>query len=475
MKNFPLVGWRDEFGTNIHYWWKDIDFEDVKVSDILRLFNLKNINDTELENRISIEMWIDLNKQESIDHINSIYEKSISMYIDIFLIDIKTPFITKRWNHFKNKGDFITFLRKNHSTTKKDIRQVYCDLTKIMFCFNEIKRYPQMTNAEKYAKELISDNVINNVNNIKSWEFVFDLSQFMEKKQWKEYFEWEWTYKKRMPWWWFKSINCKLRFRWKSEEKIIVKILWSERWFWDIWEIIKDSVGLELESTDKIENWIYLLEYEYFLYKELWIISEFRQKPWFYSQWDLSQFIKDETLCSEFRDFLRNLEIIKKKNGTYKYKDCKFQWSLFSRDGKEFWFESRYVEKWNKNQSWMSNSAIVDGKKLRDAIIWLRWWVSESYLKRIVNNIINDPDILKEGNYILEDFLSWLVKVNVPWLNRNIYSSNWRLSEIIANAHKYPEFIVNAIKKFYKIKDYSQVISHVKKTVWDQITISSKN
>ena len=141
MENSALVGWRDEFGTGINYWWDNTTFKDIKMSDILNLFNLSNINDEELEDRILSEMWIDLDKKESIDYINNIYEKSINMYINTFLINIKKPFINDSGHHFKNKKDFIEFLRKNHISNKIDSRQIYCDLTKIMFCYNFIYKF----------------------------------------------------------------------------------------------------------------------------------------------------------------------------------------------------------------------------------------------------------------------------------------------------------------------------------------------
>ncbi len=469
MKELPLIYWRNEFGLGINYCSKNLWFDNVKMSDLLHLFNLKNVSDEELEKRILDELWINLDNKRSIEYINEIYEKSISMYQEILLIELKFPFTKNRWNHFKYKSDFISFLRKNHTSSKKDMRQIYCDITKIMFCYNQIQKYPQMLNSEKYANEIFTDFFLNK-KEIKCWEFQFDFSQFMSHKPWKTYFEWKWIYTKKMKNGSSIKIKCKLRFRWKTPEKTIVKILWSEKWFWDVDEIIKDSIGFELESSNKNENGIYLLEYLYFLYKKIWNINEFRQKPWFYSQANLDSFLKNDNLSKEFRDFLSNLDTLSKKNWNSKYQDCKFQWKWKTRNQEEFFFEARYVESWNKNQSGMSNSKIIDWKKLRDAIIWLRWWVSENYLIKILNDIKKDSDIKKNEDCILKELLNWVIRVNIPHFSKKIYSSNWRLSEIIANANDYPDFIVNAIKKEHRFTNISDIMSYVKKVAWKGIS-----
>jgi hypothetical protein len=132
-----------------------------------------------------------------------------------------------------------------------------------------------------------------------------------------------------------------------------------------------------------------------------------------------------------------------------KYQDCKLQWMIELEWWKLNGAESRVVIKWNKNQSWISASEVLDGKKIIEAVIGMRWWVSKSYVQKVVDKVCSIPWIEKSNDFILENYLGGLIKVQVPKLNRNIYSSLSRLEEVVKNAHEYPEFIVNAIMKHF--------------------------
>lgn len=462
-----LVGWIDQF-SKINYWKKDENIESIDISKILHLFNLKDVSDEELEERVSklLPDSMDINSQETLDYINSIYKKSITTYRETFLIDIKEPFVSQT---FKSTSELITFLKCTVNSLHKERRQIYCDLVKMMFCYNEIEKYPQMKYAEDNTHTLIAENYL------KPWANKighFDLSKIMSKKEGKDYYETSGAYFKKMPHGWLKKISCTLRYRWKSHEKMLVKMLWSPTWSAKIIDIIKDSIGIELEADNKDES-IYLLEYQYYIHKKLGNIdqTELRQKPWFYQESDIEDFCKKEELWDEFLEHIsKKLTALKKQNGTMKYQDCKWQWFVDLGNGVMNGCESRVVIKWNKNQSGLSASEIIDGKKIIDAIIGLRWWVSKSYVKRICKNIKNIPEVYKNIEAIEKDYLDKLIRVAIPKMNRNIYSSKQRLEEIISNASEYPEFILNAIKKsFYPNATIQEITEAVKSWTQEQL------
>lgn len=463
-----LVWWLPDF-SSINYGSKDEKIEEANISNILRLFNLWRISDNELSSKVSSLLGMDLENIDTINYVNLLYKQSIKSYQETFLIDIKAPFLN---TVFTNATEIIKFLRLTSSSTNKERRQIYCDLIKIMFCFHEIEKRPQMQKAEENTKKLVSDNFFTEKPSAPG-KFKLDISAVMEKKQWEDYFETSWKYFKTMPGWAFKAIKCTLRFRWKSSEKMMVKMLWSEKWNANITELINDSMWIELEASTTKDS-IYLLEYLYFLHKEKWNLqqTDFRQKIWFYTKSDLDDFCALDALSDDFKTYLRQeLTSLQKNHGTAKYQDCKFQWMVTLPGWNINGLESRVVVRWNKNQSGLSSSKIIDGKKKISAMIWLRWWVSGSYIQRIVGDISSNEDVKKNTVAIFESIIEKLVKVQIPKRSRNIYSSKIRLEEIIKNTSQYPEFIVNAIrKKFYQGSKVDDIVEAVKN--WTQKGLS---
>jgi len=458
-----LIWWLPDF-SNINYFREWTSFQDINISKILKLFNLSDTTDDEIEEEIEKLLDMNLNNSNTLDYINSMYQKSIWLYTNNLLIDLKKPFSN---NIFKNKHDVINFLKATTNSKFEWRRQIYCDLIKIMFCFNEVEKYSQMKNAEKNTNDFVADNILESSNSM-PWYFKMDLSLIMNKKENKDYYETKWHYFKKIGNG-FKRINCTLRYRGKSTEKMVIKMLWNEKWASNILDIIKDSIWIELEADSKEES-IYLLEYLYLMHKEKWDIdmSEFRQKASFYSKNDINDFCKQNYIDESFKEDLnRRFKVVKKVNASNKYQDWKVQWLVQVRDREYNGCESRVVIKWNRNQSGMSASEIIDWKKIIDAVVWLRWWVSEKYIQKLSENISNHSNIKKTKEVILEDFLKKLLKVTIPRRKTiKIYSTKWRLKDIIKNAEKYPTFIVQAIKSYFNLtKSLEEIISDVKNNV----------
>lgn len=445
-RNRVLVHWRDEFGSGINYWSDEMTLEDIHLAEVLKLFNLWWVSDEELEKSVSNSLELDLDDPVTIRYINTLYRDAISLYIDTFLIDIKEPF---RSINFKNKSEVIWFLRSTSMAKSHDRRQIYCDLVKIMFCLDEVEKKPELKNAEEHARSFVKDNYIDpSIPDI--WRLDNYNFQWLEqKKENKDYYETSCRYYKKMLSGWEKAIDCTMRFRWKTKERMVVKMLGNNQGWYDIDEVIRDSIGVELEPRKNNKDRIYLLEYQYLIQCKAWDESniDFRQKPGFFTQEELEWYQEDDELHPKFKKALKTLSALKKRQGTAKYQDAKTQWKVWVWFGVKNGCEQRTVKKWNKNQSWFSASEIVDGWKVIDAMIWLRWWVSESYVKRIVDNVAMNQEVEKDKDTILQSYLSKYRRVFIPKLNRNIYTSLDRAYEIVENAVEYPVFVVDVLKR----------------------------
>lgn len=419
------------------------------------------LSDEELRSQISQELWMDIGKSETLDYINDLYTRAVEMYSETFAIDLRAPFNNM---HFSKTSDVLDFLKKTATSTYKERRQIYCDLVKLTFWFHLIEKTPQMKNAESDMNILIWENFLRD-NMSEVWSFNLDIAKTMDKVPWKEYRETDWIYHKKMANGKTKQIPCILRFRWKTHQKMLIKILWSEKWNMKLTDLINDSMGLELEPKNDWDE-IYLFESIYFLFKKLGDVwkTDFRQKPGFFSNEELKHFSQNENLHPEFRDFLtENIASKVKKHGSSKYKDCKWQWSVEVEPGMINGLEARVVKKWNKNQSWFSASEIIDGGKVLDALIGLRGWVQDSYIKKIAQSVAKKDTILKDAEKIQELYLSKLIKVQIPKKNKKIYSNQFRLLEIIKDAYEYPEFIVNAIRKhIWSKQSIEEIINQTK-------------
>jgi len=460
--------WIDSFGK-INYWLPEESIEDIGVKNLLNLFNLWELSDSELTEGVENILWMNLSDINTISYINTLYQNAINLYQNTFLIQIKQPFI---WKIFKDKKDVIDFLKSTSKFNKRTSRsQLYCDLVKIMFTYNEVQKYPQLKNAEEYANTFVKNNILSKIFNC--WYFELKESKLEKKKVWEDYYETSWVYNKTMPGWWYKQINVTFRYRWKSQEKIIVKALSSEKWATKIQDLIKDWIGIEFQWENKLDT-IYLLEYFHFLHAKNGNINQtdFRQKLSFYTEEQLANIANMDEISDEFKEFIEHrwCPCVQRKNGTNKYQDCKFTGYIETDDHQFIWLESRVTTKRNKNQSGLSCSKVVDGKKIRDAMIWLRWWVSDKYIDRLVETVSKSKKVEKDKGLIKEEYLKNTIRVTIPGLNRKIYSSAWKLEHIIVRAKDYPDYIVDAIRTHMPVKvSRQQIIEDTKTRIGNNI------
>jgi hypothetical protein len=439
--NLWLVWWIKEF-SNIEIEWQEKTLKNIMDSEfsINQFFNTNWLTKKNISEVIFDNIWININNREWINSIQEIYEKAIDIYINELLIELKKPFI---WLKFKNKDSIISFINKTLDDNFPERRQIYCDLIKIMFHLWKIKLNPQLNNIEKNCDKVISKNIFNDK------DFIFDGEDLMNiknngdfEKKW--YYEINWIYNHKS---WSKKF--KLKFRPKTEKKIVLKYLYSQKNVNDL-DIIKDSIWFEFEC-ESIEESIYFLEKIYFIYKEKWLYpgkntADFRQKYWFYNK-DIID--KLPFLTEEFKEYFNNnLKSSKKITWNDKYKDCKFVWFIRIWNSST-WVEWRVTIKWNKNQSWLASNEITNWKKRILSILWLRWWVSDNYIKRVVSHI-KEGWTKKNAEQIHNYYFRLLTQINIPRINKKLYSTIPTMNYIQNNSTNTPNFILDATKREVK-------------------------
>lgn len=461
--------WREPLNSliefnSIDYGAEKTELKDINVSELLKLFNLWNLSDIELEKEIYRISWIDINKTIDLKYLQSLYEEALSIYQNTFHIKIRSPFSDYI---FRSKSDVTNFLKRTNTSSNTDRRQIYCDLIKITFSLHQIEQHPVMSAMEDYTFNYIQNSFINTPMP-QVWRFGdLSLASLANKKKNKDYYEVETIYYKQLPSGWEQEIPCFLRYRWKSRERMVVKMLWNNQQWISINDIIKDGIWEELEPRKNNRDRIYLLEFQYLNLKRIWKEDtfKFRAKPGYFSEEEIEEYALMDDLDEGFRLELLNLDYIVKKAWTMKYQDCKWQQRYLVWKSLQVWIEARTVKKWNKNQSWYAASEIVDWEKTIDAMIWLRWWVSRSYIERIANKVAENQNVEKDRNKILESYIKKYRRVYIPWRSRNIYSSVDRMFEIVENAAEYPRFIVDVLIRELGIKDFNvmELIESVKK------------
>lgn len=420
---------------------------EAKQTDLLSIVNLFNIiwlSDYELIALLNNKYWIDIKSEKWIEYFQKLYDEAINIYTQELLIDLRSPF---KWHKFKSSHSIINFLKNTYTSWHTERRQIYCDLTKLMFVLSELDKYPTVNSAETDTNEFISDYIINN-SNINT-----DVSQFMQKKEWEEYYEWKWIYTVIDENGWEKKIPFTLRFRWKTRAKVALKLLFNEEWKIDVTEACQDNIWYEFE-TKEIENSIYFLQLDYNIRRLSWCDitqTDYRQKPGFYNEEELKSFSNHPHLSSDFKEVIKkNFKPFKRSTGSNKYKDAKWKWPVKNRKWEETWCEWRTVIEWNKNQSWLSNSKIIDWRKKILAMIGMRWWVSENYISRIIKHIKETYNIEKSEERIHDFFIEWLIPVNIVWSNRKVYSTEKTLRRIVKFWENTPDFIARSIAKYTK-------------------------
>lgn len=472
-----LIWWLEKYSDitlqdqkNELVWEKS--YETGKVS-VIDFFNLKWLSDSDIEKLIIERLHIgeyeeheeyhNLNTKKILKQIQSLYDEAIEIYQEELLIDLRKPFTNQK---FKNIHDAIIFCKNTYTCNNKDRRQLYCDIIKIMYWLAQINNSWILDSLDDEAINYVNQNIIN------TWDFSFNISELFEdmknsKKTGIHSMQGEYIIKYDS--WWEKRIPIKMKFRGKKKRKMILKAFYSSKNIDHIYEIIKDSIGIELEVESK-ENAFYILQH---YYKRLnngltRKLEEYKQKPGFFEENDIQKAMEDPLLDDDFKEFLKNnWEITQQKNtGSHKYKDAKFigreliqteQWE------ETIFIEERVVLSDNKNQSGIASDKVINGKKKILSMVGLRWWVSRSYIRRVVEDTIWKW-VKKQKEKIVDEYIKGMIQINVG--DRVVYTTETRIERILKTVNEYPPHIIQAIRKhsprLWEAYDIDSLIRKVK-------------
>ena len=418
--------WENERINDIlENWWQSIDWlpEENAITE-LDIFSLPIFrSNQQIEDFIFDKLWIDINNSQEIRKINDFFIKAQEFYKEKLQRHIPKEMAHISFNH---KKDIFWFI-KNTSQWKK--RQSYCNIVKIIFLIWELERCEELKDIDKKAKIAIRDEF--RFLQIDDPKFPFSKSQTT----------WNVIIGDTI-------IRFNLCFRAKSELSNILKMGYNPEYYSA--DLIRDAIWIQFEVTNPDD----VVIIQSIIYEKLW-------------HHDSEYTLKDKSFLSLHSNKIHNLihpdfmkhvrrcedkptsEDEKKSNTSEKYRDLKsiFFMRVRKNPDKEnsqkikASFEIKTVLKDNRNDSWLSNHAIYDYFKRILFTIRLQWYVTESYLKCIINKMFDDnPEMEFNKQEILDHYKQCLGRVNIRWSKIVYYVSKERRKTLShADSLWYPE------------------------------------
>lgn len=402
--------------------WETIDKYDV--------FRIKWLNDEEIVKLVEEKLNINIVEKSWIQQLNQIFQEALIFYNQYLYRSIPRNLQSFQ---FRNKQDVIDFLRRTEK--EWNYRQIYCNIAKTCVAVNDILNDKKLKELDKKWERLIKNTIL-------TWMQISDIREYFPNKPLPK--EIKLKYTKDLWNWKNKVIDTAIRFRAKSEESVISKSIWMP------WEKIKDEIAMEFVCKNE-EDIIYILEYLFInLYnKKIW---EFKQANLIdnnYLQWFLNEYW--HFLDNDFKNTLKELKLnTERKNTNTKFKDIKFNWWVdIPEDDQEnalTWnhmVEARCILENNKNEQGLANHKIREWSKRIFAMIRLQWYVSEIYIKRVVDEIKKKYSLRHNDDKIFEFYISKLYKIYTANWGKKIYTTpnRWKA---LSWTNIYPKKIINA-------------------------------
>lgn len=409
-------------------YWKEVNW---KLINKLDLFNLKWLSDKEIEKLLNkflinktkeIEsesnIWtsqVTIDNPEAIDYFNYIFKQSLDFYEEELKWNIPKKYKNRK-KYFNKKEDIINFLK---DTTKWVISsQFNCSIAKISYAINEIIDTPELVELDKKSIYLAREKIIPSTM-IDDYEMLMNLGC----SKWRTII-------------WGKIIEFKLRIRWKEHNSWTFKILKDEKYI--NWKSLNDSIWIEFEVKNK-EDALLLLSYFYLsLFHnriEEWelinTVNSFKNK-WIIDKELVEKMEKERLITWDFLNLIKNLHFNPNPMQNQDYKDVKIIWevdlpiNLNDSKSQKKWHsvELRMILVWNKNEEGLSDHRILEVWKIILTWIRLKWYISEPFIKKLINELLNEYKDLDEKfkkEEILNYFKSKLIPVEKKW-NAKLYT-----------------------------------------------------
>lgn len=399
---------------------------DLEIEKLLNKFLSKKNKEVILEEKVLYDK-LTIDDEEAIDYFNFIFKKALRFYEN----DLKWKLPTKYKNEkvvFNNKEDIIKFLKDTSKWIQSS--QFNCTMAKISYAVNEIIDLPELLELDRKSIYLAKEKIIPST-------IIDDYDMLVNF--------WNTTWKVIVLW---KIINFKIRMRWKEVKSWIFKILKDEKYL--KWNDLNDAIWLEFEIEDR-ENALLLLSYFYniIFYKKEddWeivnTINSFKNK-WIITKEIIEKLETEKLISWEFLNLVKNLNFKPNPMQNIDYKDAKIIWEVDlpinlndnTSQKKAHSVELRVILVWNINEEWLSDHRILDIWKIILTWIKLKWYITEPFMKHLINDLLNANKDLDEKfgkNEILNYFKSKLVEVERKWDWKIFTIKNRNMSNIYKN------------------------------------------
>ena len=373
------------------------------------LFSIKWLKSEEIEALINKKIHANISTPEWLDKIRNLHARAVEFYEKELY---RTPSKDIREYNFSSKKEVIDFIAV---TSWESIRrQTYCNIIKIMFILSEFDSAVNLHELDEKAKNAIEKYFLPCIQIYDSW--------FPETCS---------TTRARItmdiPWWEHKIIDFMLKFRWKSDISSVIKMLYNPEYYSA--DLVGDAVGIEF-AVEK-ESDILLIQYffERYIYRTYWKNLSYTDKDILNPQaTNEIHSIVDE----DFLDGLQRAENFKKKNSGKSLRNFKANLELpVLRNPKDrssqriyTWFEVVWVLEQNRNNSWYSDHRIYDQFKRILTMIRLQWYITELYIKKVINELYNRyPEAQFSKEKVFEKYTWDLKKIYFPWKRTVYYTS----------------------------------------------------
>jgi len=391
-------------------WWDKRNQRMVTINDT---FNTRWLNDKELIKVIERQIWIDIRTEEWIEKLNLLFSESVNFLRNVLYKKVWNTIRHRKDNYFsiipdRNWviwNDVIKFLRETEKW--KRISQTHCRIAKVICSVNDVLENPEIVESEQNAKELIEKQIA-------PWIIVKDYENLMNYNSSECTIVLDW-----------KIINFRLRFRWKEDASALLKIIYNPDY--DESKLLQDPIGMELVCEK--EKDIALL-FNYFYTTLFWEKINKLSNKWF-SIKRMSNYI---WISKSFKEELERTTVNKKNITNKDYLDIKILW-------RNNWLlvEFRWTLKWNKEKDILISDEVYYLWKILLATIRLDWYITESYIKVVINKFYEKyPDMIEklDKNHLLNYLIKPLIKIDRG--SSNLYTSNDRY-ETLNGTEFYPE------------------------------------
>lgn len=386
-----------------------------KIVTINDTFNTRWLNNDEIIDLIIRKIGVAIRTKDWIIKLNKLFSEAVDFLYDVLYKNVWNEIKSRKTGFFSLEpdktgvlwNDVIKFLRETEKS--KRISQTHCRIAKVIYSVNDVLENPEIVESENNAKNIIQTQIA-------PWIQIQDFDMLMNYKQSNCTIVLNW-----------KIINFKLKFRWKESASAILKMIYNPDY--NSSNLILDPIWMEL-VCEKEEDIALLFNHFYtVLFREK--IDEMRHK-WF----DIDSFSWYNWLNPAFINILSNSIWWKIKDVTHKwYLDLKMLWRI-----KWLLVEFRATIVWNKEDDILMSDEVYFLWKVLLAAVRLDWYITENYIKLVINKFFEEyPDIKEklDKQYLFSYLVKPLVQID-RWTRCDIFTSKGRF-ETLAWTDFYPE------------------------------------